>query len=888
MKKIMLIDGNSIVNRAFYGVPLLTNSQGIYTNAVYGFFNILFKLLDDDKPDYLGIAFDLKAPTFRHQKFEGYKGTRKGMPEELSMQMPILKEVLTSFGIKQFAMEGYEADDILGTLSKKAEEAGYEPIVVSGDRDLLQLATEKLKVRIPKTKGGKTEVEDYYAKDVLEKYGVTPIEFIDLKALMGDASDNIPGVPSIGEKTATKIIQQFNNIENAIEHAAEVKPPKAAKNLIEFQEQARLSKFLATIALDMPIELVVEEMPIVSNLISKQTYELLKQYEFKSLINRFFVEDEGEEDDVFEEPTHTIIENIENEQNLKKFLGKLQDKSEVSYVIFSEQHEIKGVSLYCAEAGGCVALFYKGISIMDFKEFFESTQYKKIGINIKNDISILRNHNISLNGVIFDTAICGYVLNATRDTYYFDDIGTEFLSLSVKSEEEVLGKGKSKKSIEELSDGEAYDFLLIQSEIIFKAKKIMENKLEENNQTDLFYNMEMPLIFVLSDMESCGIKIDKQALITFGENIQKEIDILTAEIYELAGEEFNINSPKQLGIILFEKLGLKGSKKTKTGYSTAAEVLEKLKFESPIVEKLLVFRQLAKLKSTYVDGLLSVMDKKTEKIYSTFNQTITATGRISSTEPNLQNIPIRLELGRQLRKVFIPTNEDYVFLDADYSQIELRVLAHMAKDETLINAFKEGQDIHRLTASQVFNIPFEEVTSRQRSNAKAVNFGIVYGIGAFSLGQDLGISRAEAEKYINSYFEKYPSIKTYMDETIKNAKENGYVSTIFERRRPMPELNGPNFMQRAFGERVAMNMPIQGSAADIIKIAMIKVNHQLKEQGLKSKLILQVHDELLIETHKDEIEVVSNLLKNHMENAVSLSVPMEAEVKMGNSWYETK
>ncbi|HCT63849.1 MAG TPA: DNA polymerase I [Lachnospiraceae bacterium] len=888
-KKVMLVDGNSIVNRAYYGVPLLSNAEGKYTNAVYGFFNILFKLIDEDKPDYLGIAFDLKAPTFRHQKFDGYKGTRKGMPEELVQQMPMLKELLTELKIKQYAVEGFEADDILGTLSKKAEDMGFEAVVVSGDRDLLQLASNTLKIRIPKTKGGKTEVEDYYEKDVVEKYGVTPTEFIDLKALIGDASDNIPGVPGIGEKTATKIIAEYKNIEAAIENAENVKPPRASKNLQEFQEQARLSKFLATIVRDMPIELDPDEMPIIGSQISPQAYELIKRYEFKSMINRFSVEEEIKKPESKEKSTYKlIVSKIE----FNEYISSIEKGTDTAYVIFAEDGKLKALSLYNEGVGGCLAYITESLSteaVADIaRDFFGNTEYIKIGHNIKSDISLMRSMSVNLDGVTFDTAIAAYILNPTRETYHCDDIASEFLNQTIKSEEEVLGKGKSKKSIVDIKDDELLEFAAPQAQIVFKSKKVMEQRLKENGQVSLFYDIEMPLIFVLSDMEKWGMKVNRKELIEYQKNLERELESLTTEIYFLAGEEFNINSPKQLGVILFEKLGLKGSKKTKTGYSTAAEVLEKLRLESPVVEKILLYRQLSKLKSTYADGLLNVMDEKTEKIYSTFNQTITATGRISSTEPNLQNIPIRLELGRKLRKVFIPSSDEYVFLDADYSQIELRVLADMANDETLINAFKEGQDIHRLTASQVFNIPFDEVTSQQRSNAKAVNFGIVYGIGAFSLGQDLGISRKEAEQYIESYFEKYPNIRVYMDKTIENARANGYVATIFGRRRAMPELNASNFVQRSFGERVAMNMPIQGSAADIIKIAMVKVHNEIKKRGLKSRLILQVHDELLIETHINEIEEVSALLKDNMENAVSLKVPMEAEVKMGKSWYETK
>ena len=884
-QKVMLIDGNSLVNRAYYGVPLLSNGKGQYTNAIHGFFHIVLKLLEEDKPDYLAVAFDRKAPTFRHQTFEGYKGTRKGMPEELASQMPLLKELLTAMGVKQFAMDGYEADDILGTLSKQAEEAGYDVVVVSGDRDLLQLASETLKVRIPKTKGGKTEVEDYYASDVQAAYGVTPTEFIDMKALMGDASDNIPGVPGIGEKTAAKIIQTYHSVEEAIAHAAEVKPAKASKNLQEFAEQARLSKYLATIVRDMPITFVPEEMPSLPSQVSKEAYELMKSLELKALLSRFSSE-EGKADQA---PEGRILTD---KGEAEAFLADLMAEKTCAYVLFQEAGSPVGFSLYGPKSGSAFLPLEGETSFSalegTLRPFLEEESIQKIGHGIKADQAVLRPFGIQLGGAYFDTAIAAYLLNPLRDTYAYDDIASEWLKESFPSEEEVQGKGKSRKALLSLSQKEWEQFALPQAQVLWRGKEVMAQKLEENGQTKLFTEVEMPLLWVLSDMEKWGMKVDKAGLIAYGKELEGALNTLTEEIYRLAGEEFNINSPKQLGVILFEKLQLPGGKKTKTGYSTAADVLEKLKNDSPLVEQILLYRQLSKLKSTYADGLLNVMDEKTEKIYSTFHQTVTATGRISSTEPNLQNIPIRLELGRQLRKVFIPTDENYVFLDADYSQIELRLLAHMAQDETLIRAFREGQDIHRLTASQVFHVPFDEVTDRQRSNAKAVNFGIVYGIGAFSLSQDLDIPRKEAEHYIESYFKQYPNIKGYLDRAIEDGRKNGYVSTLFGRRRPMPELASSNFVQRSFGERVAMNMPIQGSAADIIKIAMVKVHRHLTEGGFRSRLILQVHDELLIEAHVDEIEAVSALLKEDMEQAVSLSVPMVAEVKMGRTWYETK
>lgn len=883
-EKIMLIDGNSIVNRAFYGVPLLTNAEGQYTNAVYGFFHILLKLMDEDQPDYLAVAFDLHAPTFRHETFAEYKGTRKGMPEELRQQMPVLKEVLRAMGIAIYEKEGFEADDLLGTLSKKAEEMGWIPILVSGDRDLLQLAGENVKVRIPKTKGGRTEVEDYYAKDVVEKYGVTPEEFIDVKALMGDASDNIPGVPGIGEKTAVKIIQQYHDLETAIAHAAEIKPKKASENLAEFQEQARLSRYLATIIRDVPVELA-KDQGRADRIFTPEAYQWMKKLEFKSMLPRF------EKEQTSSAPAEVSFRGIYKKEEAEKFFHGLK-KEETAYLLIQDDGVWQGMSLYQKDCGGVWLEIGEDLPAEELfscaEDFLRDKNWKKIGHEVKADLHLLYSYGLKDFSADFDTALAAYLMNPTANSYGYDDLARDFLSEACPSYEEVLGKGKSKKTLASLPEEERRDFCAKQAEICFRAKEVLQKKLEENQQEPLFYEVEMPLLYVLADMERWGMKVDRQALLSYQKTLGERVEEVSREVYEMAGEDFNLNSPKQLGVILFERLGLKGGKKTKTGYSTAADVLEKLRPEHPIIDKILEYRQLAKLKSTYADGLLAVLDEKTDKIYSTFHQTITATGRISSTEPNLQNIPIRLELGRELRKVFIPSSPEFCFLDADYSQIELRVLAHIAGDETLIEAFRQKQDIHRLTASQVFHVPFEEVTPLQRSNAKAVNFGIVYGIGAFSLSQDLGITRKEAENYIHQYFVKYPKIKEYLDRAVKEAEEKGYASTIMNRRRAMPELQSKNFVQHAFGERVAMNMPIQGSAADIIKIAMIQVHRALKEGGFRSRLILQVHDELLIETALDEKEAVAKILKEKMEQAVSLSVPLDVDVHEGNTWFEAK
>ncbi len=882
-EKIMLIDGNSIVNRAFYGVPLLSNAEGKYTNAVYGFLNILLKLLEEEEPTYVAVAFDLPTPTFRHQSYAEYKAGRKSMPQELREQIPLLKEMLTAMQICQYTAEGYEADDILGTLSLLAEQQGMIPVVVSGDRDLLQLADDVLKVRIPKTKGGRTETEDYYAADVVKKYGVTPQEFIQMKALMGDASDHIPGVPGIGEKTAAKIIQEYHDVETAIAHADQIKPKKAAENLAAYADQARMSLFLAKIVRDVPIALDPSCMGI-THIYSDEAYQLAKKLEFRNFLLKF-------EKKATVEPAENKYQRITDTAAAKAFFASLPN-GETAYILYEENEQVAALALYHRTTGGVLLEVNEKLSQASLFEvsakFFESAQHQKIGIDVKREIHCLRKNGIDPSKVVFDAAIAAYLLNPLKNSYSFDTISSDFLGETLPTQEEILGKGKSRKSIFSLSEAERTSFLVKQAEVIYRAKPIMLEKLQEEDQLMLFEEIEMPLIYVLADMEEFGISVDKEKILEYQEMLRKDIEAVTEEIYALSETPFNLNSPKQLGEVLFEKMGLKGGKKTKTGYSTAADVLEKLKGDHPIIEKILYYRQLSKLKSTYADGLLSVMDEKTEKIYSTFHQTITATGRISSSEPNLQNIPIRLELGRQLRKVFVPQNEQYCFLDADYSQIELRVLAHISGDETLIEAFRTGQDIHRLTASQVFHVPFDEVTPLQRSNAKAVNFGIVYGIGAFSLSQDLGITKKEAERYMEGYFAKYPKIKTYMQETIRKATEDGYVSTMWHRRRPMPELQSNQFMQRAFGERVAMNMPIQGSAADIIKIAMVKVHRALKEGGFRSKLILQVHDELLVETYLPEKEAVERILKENMEQAAQMAVPLEVDVHAGKSWFEAK
>lgn len=876
-EKIMLLDGNSLMNRAFYAMPLLTNKEGEFTNGVYGFLNIFFKLLDEEKPDYCTVCFDVHKPTFRHIEYKDYKGTRKGMPEELVPQMEVVKKVLASMNIKTLEMGGFEADDLLGTIAGIADKKGIESVIVSGDRDLLQLATDTVKIRIPKTKSGATTIEDYNAKDVEAVYGVTPTEFIEVKALMGDTSDNVPGVPSVGEKTAIKIIQEFKTVENAIANADKVKPKRASENLVTYAEQARKSKWLVTIKTDVPVDYSIEDAK-VNDIFNKNAYEMFKHYEFKSMLTRFDTVNGTEKHNY----SYTLIKDIDK---AKEILSELNPFDTCGYKLIYEGETIKGISVTQKAESAFVFRFSESEIISLFKDFFEN-QNSKIAHNGKGDIVLLKRKGIDLNCIIFDTMIGGYIINSSMDNYEYNELAADFLGESYPSEEEVLGKGKSKKSLDDLSDEEFTEFCGRMCDISFRAYPIIEEKLKENNQLDLYYKIELPLIHVLANMELVGMGVDRQGLIDYGKSLDSKIEELTKDIYWLAGEEFNINSPKQLSCILFEKLGLKGGKKTKTGWSTSADILEKLKDKDEIVGKVLEYRSYTKLKSTYADGLLAVLQDD-NRIYSTFNQTVTTTGRISSTEPNLQNIPVRIELGRQLRKVFVP-KKDCVYIDADYSQIELRVLAHLAGDENLINAFNEKQDIHTITASQVFNVPFDEVTSLQRRNAKAVNFGIIYGIGAFSLSQDLGITKKEADAYIESYFAKYPKIKAFIDGCVESARSTGYGITIFNRRRYIPEISSSNFIQRSFGERVAMNMPVQGTAADIIKIAMVKVYNRMKRERLKSQLVLQVHDELLIEAYNDEVEKVSQILQEEMENAVSLSVPLVAEVHQGRNWYEVK
>lgn len=869
-EKIVLIDGHSILNRAFYGVPDLTNADGLHTNAVYGFLNIMFKILDQEKPEYLTVAFDVHAPTFRHEMFEEYKGTRKPMAEELRQQVPVIKEVLQAMGVKIVEKAGLEADDILGTISRMSERRGLEVSVISGDRDLLQLATEHVKIRIPKTKKGQTEIEDYYAEDVLNAYQVTPTEFIDLKALMGDTSDNIPGLPGVGEKTATKIITEYHSIENAHEHASELKPPRASKAIIEHWDLAVLSKTLATIKLDAEIDYEFADAKL-GNLYTDEAYVYFQKLQFKNLLGRFETSELSNKiEDAFETITNKEkAEQIFTDAAKAERVGiALCKNTEDVLPLFADLAEFAGIALCCSDEHVYYIKTGNDISSAWLKEQTVQLVEKNeccIFFDVKNAMGELGSLPVSH---CFDGTIAAYLLNPLKSDYTGEDVARERLNLLIEN----------KLPDDSKACYEAYTG--------WRAAPILQEQLKKNNMWELFVDVEMPLVETLYDMEQCGVRVEADELKAYGEKLGVRIHELEQEIYEEAGEIFNINSPKQLGVILFEKMGLQGGRKTKTGYSTAADVLEKLAPEYPIVAKILEYRQMAKLKSTYADGLAGFIQAD-GRIHGKFHQTITATGRLSSAEPNLQNIPVRMELGRMIRKVFIP-EDGFVFVDADYSQIELRILAHCSGDDMLINAYRQAQDIHRITASQVFHVPFDEVTDLQRRNAKAVNFGIVYGISSFGLSQDLSISRKEAAEYIDQYFLTYPGIKTFLDNTVASAREHGYVETLFGRRRPMPELKSSNYMQRSFGERVAMNAPIQGTAADIIKVAMIGVSRRLKEKQMKSRLVLQVHDELLIETYIPELEQVEEILKEEMERAADLKVPLLVDMHTGNNWYEAK
>ena len=909
MEKLVLIDGNSIMNRAFYGImgsKALTTKDGTYTNAVYGFLAILFKLIEEENPDYMAVSFDLKAPTAR--MYEGYKANRKGMPTELAEQMPIIKDVLRAMNIDIVEKEGFEGDDVIGTLSRYGENQGLKVIILSGDRDTFQLATDKVEIHIPRTKAGKTETEIFDRNKVKEVYGIEPKQLIEVKGLQGDTSDNIPGVPGIGEKTALSLVQKYETIDNLYKKLeageADLKG-KQKEKIEENKELAYLSRTLGEINLNVPIEDTLEELR-VEEWDKPKVLELFKELNFKRYIERFdLLSDAGnvsnsdlEKDlkDEYDIETKSIEELKDIISNKKEMIFCLNtEKDENQDKIIKEK--IVGISVFVEDDEKSKAYYVQinNENIQELKDVFENEEIKKIGIDLGRTYILLKQENIDLKGISYDTKIAAYILNPTNNKLALENLAeidvNEVLAedLNEKETQQINlfdSMEDSSKENEEKFEKEQRKFTFY-SYLIYRIKEETMKQLKEIDAVDLFNNIDMPTVEVLANMQWNGMYADEEELNSFGNKLKEQLEIKTKMIYEMAGEEFNINSTKQLGEILFEKMKLPVIKKTKSGYSTDVDVLEKLKKEDPIISEILDYRQLMKLNSTYVEGLKPYINPKTKRIHSFFHQTITATGRISSTEPNLQNIPTRFELGKQVRKIFKP-EEGKVYIDADYSQIELRVLSHMSEDEHMVQAFKDGEDIHKQAASKVFKTPIDEVTKEQRSNAKAVNFGIVYGISDFGLGEQLGISRKQAKVYIEEYLEQYKGIKNFMDNMTEKAKETGYVETLFNRRRYIPELKSSNYMVRQFGARAAMNTPIQGTAADIMKIAMINVYKELRDRGLESKIVLQVHDEMMIEAPLKEAEEVKQIVKEKMESAISLKIPLIADVSEAENWYECK
>ncbi len=864
-QKFLILDANSIINRAFYGVRLLTTKDGTYTNAVYGFLNIMFKYLEEIKPDYIAAAFDLKAPTFRHKMYEGYKATRKGMPEELVPQLPLLKEVLSAMNITVLEKEGFEADDIIGTVANICTKEDIDCAILTGDKDDLQLATENNKIYLVTTRMGSTDTEVFDSDKVFFKYGVTPKEFIDVKAIMGDTSDNIPGVKGIGEKGALSLISEFGSLENIYENIENDKITKSTRTkLIEGKDSAYLSRTLATIDINVPIDFKCSDAKI-KEYDNDTLVEIFRRLEFKSFLKKLGGEISKKEPDTIK--TELISdgakEQLKREENVSFIIDYEKDK-----LYFSYNPDV----CYCYNIND---------DLDAAREFFENEKNDKTGHNLKEDIIYLSKKGIEIKGKLFDTEIAAYLIDPSRKSYTVSELMFDFLGTIL---------AENKETAMQLSfDEEENDIDYLQNHVaaLTLLRKFEEDKLKQTEQDSLFYDIEMPLVSVLASMQEEGIMVNEEMLTQFGIMLTEKIALLTEEIYELAGSEFNINSPKQLGDILFVNLGLKAAKKTKTGYSTNAETLEKLTGEHPIIEKVLEYRHLSKLNSTYVIGLKSEIDKETKRIHSNFNQTVTQTGRISSTEPNLQNIPVRTEIGREMRKMFV-AKDGFSLVGADYSQIELRVLAHIAEDENMQEAFKNGKDIHASTACKIFGVGENDITPAMRTAAKAINFGLIYGKGEFSLAKDLGISMREAKAYIEDYLGSFPMVQKYMKEVVQFAHSNGYVKTMFGRRRALAEITSKNYQLRSFGERAALNTPIQGSAADIIKLAMVKVYNKIREKNLKSRLILQVHDELIVEAQNSEIDVVKDILKTEMENVCKMNVPLKVDMNVGKSWYDTK
>ena len=878
---LIIIDGNSIINRAFYALPDMSNSDGLKTNAIFGFVRMMFKIIEDYQPTHMSVAFDKKSPTFRHKQYADYKAGRKKMPDELGQQLEPLKELLDKFNINRLELAGYEADDIIGTVAKLGEENNFKVYIVTGDKDAIQLASHKTTTLI--TKKGVGEVEEYNYDSVVERYEMTPTQFIDLKGLMGDKSDNIPGVPGVGEKTGIKLLKQYSTIENLIEHTDELKG-SIKKKIEENKELALMSKELATIITNVPLDIKLEDLEY-GDYNKDDVIEKFKEFGFTSLISKLLEMDGGETS--IKEEVNLKVQHLDN---VEDFIEKAKENKKVIIDVIGREGNIldkKVINVFLSLDGEEI-YYINEDELSKIESLLSDSEIKKHGYDLKEDYILLKPYEIELNAMDFDITIAEYLIDSKSSTSYeCSAIAMKYLTRKIKSKEDLLGKGAKAKKFDEIEFDELSAYIGDILNTVNGVYPKMEEKLKETEMDGLFYHVEMPLVEVLGSMEYIGMKVDKDQLNELKEKFTTIINELENEIFELAGEPFNINSPKQLGVVLFEKLGLPVIKKTKTGYSTNAEVLEKLRDKHEIIDKITEYRQIVKLNSTYVEGLLKIINPKTGRIHSSFNQTITTTGRISSTEPNMQNIPVKTEMGRDIRKVFV-ADDNCKLVDADYSQVELRVLAHMSGDENMIDAFKHGEDIHSKTASQIFDVDIKDVTSKQRIEAKAINFGIIYGKTDFGLSQDLNIPVPTAKAYIESYFSKYPKIKEFMDNAVETATETGYATTILNRRRYIPEIKASNFIVRNQGKRFAMNAPIQGSAADIIKVAMVNVYNKLKENEMKSKLILQVHDELIVEAVDEELELAEKIVREEMENAQSMDVKLDVDLNTGNSWYETK